>query len=416
MMQWPADHVERMPVASLLPYARNTRKHSPEQVAQIAASMREWGFTIPVLMDESREIIAGHGRILAAQKLGYETVPVMTARDWTPQQIKAYRIADNQLALNASWDAEMLGLELTDLSEEMRALTGLAEAEIKRLLNDAKGGLTDPDEVPPLPETPVAKLGDLYVLGKHRLLCGDATDAAHVERLFDGVKPGLMVTDPPYGVEYDPMWRNRVKRRDGSLVGAKATGVVANDHQADWREAWELFPGDVAYVWHGGLRSTGAAEGLEAAGFVLRSQIIWAKSQFVIGRGDYHWQHEPCWYAVRKGGTGHWASDRKQATIWEINALSGYLQEREGKDAHSIHSTQKPVECMARPMRNNSSPGQAVYDPFVGSGTTLIAAEIEGRAAYCMEIGPAYIDVAVQRWEAFTGLKATLERAEAVAA
>lgn len=408
MMQWPADRVERMSVADLLPYARNTRKHSPAQVSQIAASMREWGFTIPVLIDENREIIAGHGRLLAAQKLGFESVPVMTAVGWTPQQIKAYRIADNQLALNAAWDNEMLALEFADLDDQMRELTGMAEAEIERLLATTKEGLTDPDEVPEVPETPTSALGDLWLLGKHRLICGDATSADVTTRLFDGIEPGLMVTDPPYGVDYDPMWRNRVKRRDGSLVGAKATGVVANDHQADWREAWALFPGDVAYVWHGGLRSLGAAEGLEAAGFTLRSQIIWAKSQFVIGRGDYHWQHEPCWYAVRKGGTGHWAGDRKQSTIWEINALSGYLQEKDGPDAHSIHSTQKPVECMRRPMLNNSSPGQAVYDPFMGSGTTIIAAEMASRQALGVELNPAYVDVAVKRWQAFAGAEARL--------
>ena len=408
MMQWPADSVERMPVATLLPYIRNTRKHPPAQVDQIARSMREWGFTIPMLIDENLEIIAGHGRLLAAKKLGYESVPVMTARGWTPEQIKAYRIADNQLALTASWDAELLALELTDLSEEMRILTGLAEGEIERLLAASKGGLTDPDAAPEVPAVPTAKLGDLWLCGTHRILCGDATKAEDVTRLFDGALPTLMVTDPPYGVNYDPAWRNEASRADslGRAIGAKAVGKVSNDHRDDWTEAWALFPGSVAYVWHGSLHTGVVAASLIASGFAMRAAIIWSKNNFAIGRGDYHWQHEPCWYAVKVGGKSGWRGDRTQSTVWEIP---------KNQASETGHSTQKPVECMRRPILNNSAPGDAVYDPFVGSGTTLIAAEMEARQAFCMEIDPAYIDVAVQRWEAFTGLKATLERAKAAA-
>jgi len=218
------------------------------------------------------------------------------------------------------------------------------------------------------------------------LLCGDATVAADVGRLLDGVVPLLMVTDPPYGVSYDPAWRN--------AVGASATtrtGKVLNDDRADWREAWALFPGDVAYVWHGALHATTVAESLEAAGFGIRSQIIWAKDRLVLSRGDYHWQHEPCWYAVRKTAQGHWAGDRKQTTLWPIA--------NRDQDAETVHGTQKPVECLRRPILNNSSPGQAVYDPFMGSGTTIIAAETTSRVAYGIELDPAYVDVAVERWQ-----------------
>jgi DNA modification methylase len=209
------------------------------------------------------------------------------------------------------------------------------------------------------------------------------------------VKPLLMVTDPPYGVEYDPSWRNQA-----GAAKTKRTGKVLNDDRADWREAWALFPGDVAYVWHGALRAAEVAESLMAAGFNVRSQIIWAKDRLVLSRGDYHWQHEPCWYAVKKTGKGHWAGDRKQTTLWHISGKD--------QDATTVHGTQKPVECMRRPMLNNSSPGQAVFEPFMGSGTTLIAAETTGRVCYGIELNPTYVDVAIERWQQFTGANAVL--------
>lgn len=233
---------------------------------------------------------------------------------------------------------------------------------------------------------------------KHRIICGSSTEADTVAKVLGDVRPHLMVTDPPYGVEYDADWRNKAKRADGTVIGAGAVGVVKNDDNADWREAWALFPGDVAYVWHAGLFAGVVADSLVDTGFSLRSQIVWKKSNFAIGRGDYHWHHEPCWYAVR--GKGHWSGGRKQSTIWEI-----------AKPAKSEtgHSTQKPVECMKRPIENNSSPGQAVYEPFSGSGTTIIAAEMTGRHCYAVELNPAYVDVAVKRWQEFTGQDATLE-------
>jgi DNA modification methylase len=235
--------------------------------------------------------------------------------------------------------------------------------------------------------------------GGHRLLCGDSTVATDVERVLGGVAPHLMVTDPPYGVDYDPDWRNRVIRANGTRVAARAVGRPENDTRADWREAWALFPGDVYYVWHGALHAGEVEASLLAAGFVVRSQIIWDKTRLVIGRGDYHWQHEPCWFGVRKGKVGHWAGDRRQATIWPI----GHLKSETG------HSTQKPVECMRRPIENNSSPGQAVYEPFCGSGTTIIAAAMTGRACIAIELSPQYVDVGVKRWQDFTGEAGVLD-------
>lgn len=232
---------------------------------------------------------------------------------------------------------------------------------------------------------------------KHRIICGSSTEADTVEKLLNGVEPHLMVTDPPYGVEYDADWRNHTG--DPSRTG-RATGKVLNDDNADWREAWALFPGDVAYVWHAGNMAHVVAESLLACDLHIRAQIIWAKSQLVIGRGDYHPQHEPCWYAVRKGRKGHYDGGRKQTTLWQID---------KPRKSETGHSTQKPVECMKRPIENNSSPGQAVYEPFSGSGTTIIAAEMTGRHCYAIELNPAYVDVAVKRWQDFTGLDATLE-------
>jgi len=203
-----------------------------------------------------------------------------------------------------------------------------------------------------------------------------------------------MATDPPYGVNYDPEWRNRT-----GASGTKRTGKVLNDDRADWREAWALFPGDVAYVWHGALHAATVAESLEACRFQIRSQIIWAKERHVLSRGHYHWAHEPCWYAVK--GKGHWSGDRKQSTLWSIASRE--------QDAETIHGTQKPVECMRRPILNNSAPGQAVYEPFSGSGTTIIAAEATSRTCYAMELDPVYVDVAVRRWEAYAGETATLD-------
>jgi DNA modification methylase len=385
--------IEYRAIGDLIPYARNARTHSEAQVGLIAGSIREYGFTNPVLVDGANGIIAGHGRVLAAQKLGLDRVPVIELAHLSETQKRAYILADNKLAEQAGWDAQMLALEVGDLQSlgiDMLDL-GFTGRELDDLLRE---GDVDPreDEVPPVPDAPVSRLGDVWQLGAHRLICGDATEAATVARLLNGVTPHLMVTDPPYGVMYDPAWRNEI-----GAAKTKRTGKVMNDDRADWREAWALFPGDVAYVWHGALHATTVAESLGASGFDIRSQIIWAKDRLVLSRGHYHWQHEPCWYAVR--GKGHWSGDRTQTTLWTIP--------NRDQDAATVHGTQKPVECMRRPMLNNSNPGQAVYEPFSGSGTSIIAAESCGRVCYAVELDPAYVDVAVLRWQAFTGKIAT---------
>jgi len=395
-LSFAPDAIETWPLAKLQPYAKNAKAHGVDQVAKIAASMAEFGWTVPCLVADDGELIAGHGRVLAATQLGLTEAPVIVLGHLTEAQRRAYRIADNKLTELGTWDEALLSAELNDLLAEDYdlSLIGFDDAELEALL----AGEVDPetasregeDDVPEATETPISRPGDLWVLGKHRLLCGDATVATDVERLLGDVMPQLMVTDPPYGVEYDPGWRN-----NAGAAGTKRTGKVLNDDRADWREAWALFPGDVAYVWHGALHATTVADSLIASGFNIRSQIIWAKDRLVLSRGDYHWQHEPCLYAVKKTGKGHWAGDRKQTTLWQIA--------NKDQDAETVHGTQKPVECMRRPILNNSSPGQAVYEPFMGSGTTLIAAETTGRVCYGIELNPAYVDVAVERWQQFTG-------------
>ena len=317
----------------------------------------------------------------------------MLATGWSEAQKRAYVLADNQLALNAGWNPELLRLELSELQglEFDLALIGFDDAQLAALT--ANPGLTDPDEVPEPPAVPIVQRGEVWQLGRHRLMCGDATNAEDVAQALIRVQPLLMVTDPPYGVDYDPKWRAEA----GVNKNRAKMGEVVNDDRADWREAWALFPGDVVYCWHAGRYASTVQASLEAAAFDIRSQIIWAKDRFALSRGDYHWQHEPCWYAVRKGRRGNWASDRSQTTLWHIPARDD--------DGHG-HGTQKPVECMKRPIENNSSPGQAVYDPFVGSGTTIIAAEMTARACHAIEINPTYCDVSIERWQNFTGEKA----------
>ena len=386
--------IEQRPIDSLIPYARNARTHSAEQVALIAGSIREFGFTNPVLVDGANGVIAGHGRALAARKLGLTRVPVIELAYLTEPQKRALILADNRLSERAGWDREMLALEVADLDVlgVDLATLGFETAEIDALL---RGSDPREEETPDPPSVPISQPGDLWLLGRHRLLCV-STDPAAVARLLGDVRPHLLVSDPPYGVAYDPAWRNTA-----GLSATKRTGKVLNDDRADWRAAWALFPGEVAYVWHGALHATTVAQSLVACGFDIRSQIIWAKERLVLSRGDYHWQHEPCWYAVRAKGRGHWSGDRKQTTLWQIPSRD--------QDAATVHGTQKPVEAMRRPMLNNSAPGQPVYDPFLGSGTSVIAAETCGRICLGLELDPAYVDVVVERWESFTGETARLE-------
>lgn len=413
---WPATAIEPRAVGDLVPYARNARTHSDAQVEQIAASIGEFGWTIPVLVDEEGVLIAGHGRLLAAAHLGIAHVPTMVARGWSEAQRRAYVLADNKLTLNGGWDEGVLAGELLALKGDGfdLGLTGFDMGELDDLGVFGSGGLGgDPDDAPAVEEKAVTDLGEVWLLGDHRIVCGDATDADVVALALDGDAPNLMVTDPPYGVEYEPDWRNKALGGSG-----RAEGSVRNDDRADWSEAWALFPGSVAYVWHADRFGVTVLQSLETCGFGLRAQIVWVKPRFAIGRGHYHFQHEPCWmvekdaeppvlavdheigaYVVKAGSAASWKGGRKQSTVWQIEHVK----------CDTGHGTQKPVECMARPIRNNSLPGEAIYEPFSGSGSTIMACETEGRRARAVELNPLYVDVAVRRWQEFTGREATLE-------
>ncbi len=419
---WPADRTTRWALKRLVPYARNARTHSPAQIDEIAHSINKFGWTMPILVDEQGQIIAGHGRVLAAAKMGLKTVPVMVAEGWTAQQKRAYTLADNQIALNADWNPDLLRAELTELQAMGTPLVelGFSIAQIAEYTAPQPVPGIDPDAAPPVPKTPASRTGDIWLLGRHRLMCGDATSKPDVLAVLGKDKPNLMVVDPPYGVNYDPGWRKKVARPDGRPFGASAVGQVENDHQADWQQAWNLFPGDVAYVWHGGLTAGEAQLSLQRSGFKVRAQIVWIKSHSIISRGNYHWQHEAAFYAVKEGAedgwrylpehalaayavkdgeTANWQGDRKQSTVWFMENIKN----------ETGHSTQKPIEAMRRPILNNSKPGDAVYDPFVGSGTTIIAAEMAARRAIAIEIMPGYVDVTVERWQELMGAKATLQ-------
>jgi DNA modification methylase len=403
--------ITHVSIDSLTPYSNNSRKHSESQVESICNSIKEFGFTNPILIDETNGIIAGHGRLMAARKLNLTSVPCIMLKGLTPNQKKAYVIADNKLALNAEWDMAMLISEVNYLEEQgfKTELMGFSLDELENMKPEKfTQGLCDEDEVPaPLVE-PVTKMGDLWILGNHRLLCGDSTEVTIVDRLLGEYKPILMVTDPPYGVNYDPEWRDR--DNVGLGVGERSKGKVDNDDKVDWTAAYSLFTGDIVYVWHAGLHSGDIAAHLKNCGFNLISQIVWAKQHFAISRGDYHWQHEPCWYAVRNGKKHNWQGARDQSTIWNIKNNNSFGNSK--PEETWGHGTQKPIDCMARPIENNSAVGDYIYDPFGGSGTTLIACEKLARNCLMLEISPIYCDTIVARWEKFTGLKAILEQTQ----
>lgn len=403
----PRHRAETSPthIKDLVADPQNRRSHNPRNIGMVVDALQQVGAARSIVIDEENVILAGNGVIEAAGEAGITRLRVVEAdgqeiiavrrTGLTAAQKRHLAIADNRGAELATWNVEQLAADLAngeDLSEFF------FDEELKTLLADGvavKAGLTDPDEVPAERATDIV-LGDLFELGRHRLICGDSTNPQTVDKVLAGVKPHLMVTDPPYGVNYDPA-AARTPTKDS------ARGTVLNDDRSDWSDAWSLFPGSVAYVWHGMRTSGRVFSSLEDCGFEVRSEIVWDKGRLVMSRGHYHPQHESCWYACRD--TASWSGGTKQSTIWLIPH----------QKSETGHGTQKPVECMRRPIENNSSPGQAVYEPFSGSGTTIIAAEQTGRACYAIELSPSYVQVAIDRWEQFTGQKA-VKVGEAVSA
>ncbi len=449
--------IELVELKQLSPDDHNARIHDARNLTEIERSLKEFGQHRPFVVQRSTgKIIIGNGMFEAMKKLGYKEALVLWVDDSDERAIRR-ALADNRTSDLSAFDDAILAELIAKAEGE---LPGWTQAEIDKIIAQAQGnnGLCDPDEIPPEPLTATARPGDLWILDNHRLICGDSTDTKTVERLLAGAKPHLMVTDPPYGVNYDPLWRKK------ALGSVGATGAVKNDDISDWSAAWRLFPGDVAYVWHGALHTHIVAASLESCGFKLRSQIIWVKDRLIISRSDYHWQHEACWYVVRDNAPGHYTGGRKQTTTWEdifpTQAVKNYSETsahgetvgffyapryalRKGRwkkgaalalelpvnshwqggnrqsttwqishkdqDCKTIHSTQKPVECMRRPIINNSQEGDAVYEPFAGSGTTVIAAEMEGRKCYAIELDPVYVDVIITRWQNYTGKTAVLD-------
>jgi DNA modification methylase len=396
-----AKQVELWLIDKLIPFARNPRTHSDVQIAQIAASIAEFGFNNPILVDTKAGIIAGHGRLLAARKLGLTEVPVIVLDHLTDAQKRAYIIADNQLALNAGWDEELLRLELAALADEAFDinLIGFDDAELARLLaaQDAGEGLTDEDAVPELPETPVSVAGDLWILGNHKLLVGDATKQAEVAKLMAGDTADLVFTDLPYNCAYEGYTKEKLTIQNDDMSPEQFDQFLRASF-ASLRTTVKR--GASLYVCHSSSYQREFQNALEAAGFEVRCQIIWAKNTFAWGFGRYKFQHEPLFYAHVADQKDCWYGDKTQSTLWQEKKPA----------ANRIHPTAKPVELVERALLNSSKAGDVVADLFGGSGSTLVACERRNRKARLMEIDPKYGDVIVKRWEEYTGKKAVLER------
>jgi DNA modification methylase len=370
--------------SDLIPYARNSRTHSDEQVNQIASSIKEFGFTNPVIIDEQNGVIAGHGRIMAAKKLKIDEVPCVQVTGWTEAQKKAYVIADNKLTLNAGWDEEMLKLEFDDLKElgfDLN-LTGFSLDEIGKMTPVKVDGLTDEDAVPDAPEIPKTVEGDIWILGNHRLMCGDSTSIDAVEKLMDGQKADMVFTDPPYGVNYKGINNDSRAGLKELLDGAFGNMFATSKSGA----SCYIFHSDrCADIFHDCFRKF----------FHFSSMIIWVKNSLTLSQTDYQSKHEPCLYGWMNNGTHQWLGDRKQTSVWECN-----------KETVKGHTTPKPVDIIERALNNSSKGGDAVQDLFGGSGSTLIACEKTNRHCRMMELDPKYCDVIIKRWQDFTGNKA----------
>ena len=407
--------IEWWPTEKLVPYARNPRVAPEAAVAKVAGSLAEFGWRQPIVVDEVGVIIAGHTRLLAAQRLGLEQVPVHVAAGLTPQQVKAYRIADNRSAQETSWDFGLLPLELTELSDlgyDM-GLTGFDPAELAGILAAGTEGLTDPDLIPEVPDEPISKPGDLYLLGEHRLLCGDSTNVDDVQRLMVGKKAPLMATDPPYLVDYqggqhpateanggkrgedpDKHWDQYIDH-EHSVEFYVDFLKVALDHALDDHAA--------IYQWFGIMRTEVIWQSWREVGLLPHQVLIWKKTRSVLTYSHFMWDYEPMMYGWREGSMPKVKPPADAKAVWEI---ASKIEDTPG----SIHPTMKPVETIRRPIGYHTKPGELIYEPFSGSGTALIAAEELGRTCYAIEQAPQFVDVAVARWEAFTGKSAVKER------
>lgn len=388
MIQWTL-HLRK--ISELKPHPRNPRVLSEHDAEHLQKSLDKFGMIDKPIITKDNRIIGGHQRISLLKKKKIKEVEC-----WMPdQEISDKDIDELCIRLNRNlgeWDYDILANQW----DENEILSyGFTQEELSINLSDSDP-LPEDDEplTPPKDEDAITKLGDRYFFGGHTLVCGDSILPETVSLCLGSHKPVLMVTDPPYGVNYDPAWREDSNRKHGGKT--LAIGKVKNDDQVNWSLAWHLFPGSVAYIWHSSKFCAEVEKSLTDSEYEIISQIIWVKQHFALSRGDYHWQHEPCWYAVKKGCPHNWQGARDQATIWEISNLNAFGKSQD--DERTAHSTQKPLECMTRPIKNNSAVGDGVYDPFGGSGTTVIAAEMHQRVCYMIELSPAYCDIIVRRW------------------
>lgn len=395
-----------MKLSAIKKNPNNPRLIKDQKFERLKSSLQEFPQMMelrPIIVDAENMILGGNMRFEAVKALGYKEIPdawIKRADELTPEQKREFIIKDN--ASFGEWDWDLLANEW-DANELLQWGLDLPEGfEVQQIVaaeEDEQAVAEMIDRAGELQAKWQTEQGQLWQIGRHRLLCGDSTKREDVDRVLDGNKPLLMITDPPYGVEYDPEWREEADLG----IGVRSKGKVQNDDRADWTDAWLLSPCDVAYVWHAGIYAGEVALSLLNANLFIRSQIIWVKQQFVLSRGAYHWQHEPCWYAVRKGRNAHWIGDRKQSTFWQIANNNPFGNSAEKEETWG-HGTQKPVECMSRPMRNHEGD---VYEPFSGSGTTFVAAEQLNRTCYGIEIDPRYVAVILERL-AVLGLEAKL--------
>ena len=422
MIAPPALQTQFWSIDRFVLYVRNPRKNDAA-VDRMCSSIREFGFKVPVLARSDGTLVDGHLRLKAARKLGSwpggdtTSIPVILCDEWSDAQVKSFRLLVNRSATWAAWDDELLTLELQELSEcdFDLSLTGFDPKELDDLLiapaEDERANAT-----PPLPENPVSRLDDLWICGSHRVLCGDATSAEAVAKLLGERKPLLLVTDPPYGIELDSEWRDRAGLNscgpaEASYMKHRTEGhtetTISGDTRADWSEAFELVSSlQVAYVWHASKFTREVLDGLLRIGFVHHQQIIWDKGRTVLTRTLYWFQHEPCWF-VRKKNAPWYGKAGENSTIWASPSPKFIMG---GSDEQKFdHPTQKPVELMRRPILNHLKRGELVYDPFLGSGTTLAAAELTERVCLGLELDAKYIDVAVFRWQMLASMKATLD-------
>ncbi len=407
--------IETWRIDRLIPYARNPRKND-KAVERMCASIREFGFKIPCLVRSDGEVVDGHLRLKAARQLGIAEVPVILCDEWTPAQVKAFRLLVNRSVTWADWDEDLLSLELQEIRglDFNLDLTGFDVPEIDQFLA-LPGGDEEALAPPPLPEVATSRSGDLWLLGEHRVLCGDATSPEAVQRLLGDRQPFLLVTDPPYGIELDSEWRDRaglnscgpaepsyLRRTEGHR-----NTKISSDTRADWSEAFALVPSlEVAYVWHASKFTREVLDGLLRIGFQHHQQIIWNKGRTVLTRTHYWFQHEPCWY-VRKINAPWYGRPGENSTVWDSPSPKFIMG---GSDEEKFdHPTQKPVALMRRPIVNHTHRGELVYDPFLGSGTTLVAAELDGRVCCGLELDAKYVDVIIGRWQKVTGREAKLD-------